>query len=154
MFHNKELNNEKSWLHKECLQILYDDNISLLEELLETDEQVFPFNQILHVALKREKLFILGWWYWLILAPKYYILLDLKSNRLFLLKFKKCSGLHLLRNCQEIKAEEQNLRFMLDIHRLGWFSSIILYYQKNLFYYFLYLLFPWLFFLAISRTCV
>ena len=40
MFHNKKLNNKINKLHERCLRIVYNNNTSTYEELLETDNSV------------------------------------------------------------------------------------------------------------------
>ena len=40
MFHSRKLNNKINKLHERCLQIVYSDNTSSFEELLETDNSV------------------------------------------------------------------------------------------------------------------
>ena len=40
MFHSRKLNNEISKLHERCLRIVYNNNTSTYEELLETDNSV------------------------------------------------------------------------------------------------------------------
>ena len=40
MFHNRKLNNKINKLHELCLRIVYSDNASSFEELLETDNYV------------------------------------------------------------------------------------------------------------------
>ena len=40
MFHSRKLNNKINKLHKRCLRIVYNNNTSMYEELLETDSSV------------------------------------------------------------------------------------------------------------------
>ena len=40
MFHSRKLNNKINKLHERCLRIVYSDNTSSFEELLETDNSV------------------------------------------------------------------------------------------------------------------
>ena len=40
MFHSRKLNNKINKLHKRCIQIVYSDNASSFEELLENDNSV------------------------------------------------------------------------------------------------------------------
>ena len=40
MFYSRKLNNKINKLHQRCLRIVYSDNTSSLEELLETDDSV------------------------------------------------------------------------------------------------------------------
>ena len=48
-FHNRKLNNKINKLHKRCLRIVYSDNSSSFEELLETDNSVSVYHRNIHV---------------------------------------------------------------------------------------------------------
>ena len=49
MFHNRKLNNKINKLHERCLLIVYSDNTSSLEELLETDNSVSVYHENIQV---------------------------------------------------------------------------------------------------------
>ena len=51
MFHSRKLNNKINKLHYRCLRIVYSDNTSFFEELLETDKSVSVHHLNLQVLL-------------------------------------------------------------------------------------------------------
>ena len=54
MFHSRKLNNKINKLHERCLRIVYNNNISMYEDLLEADNSVsvhFPKVQALAIEL-------------------------------------------------------------------------------------------------------
>ena len=51
MFHSRKLNNKINKLHERCLRVVYSDNVSSFEELLETDNSVSEHYQDIQVQL-------------------------------------------------------------------------------------------------------
>ena len=49
MFYNRKLNNKINKLHERCLRIVYSDNTSSFEELLETDNSVSVYHENIQV---------------------------------------------------------------------------------------------------------
>ena len=45
MFHSRKLNNKINKFHERCLRIVYSDNTSSFEEILETDNSVSVHHQ-------------------------------------------------------------------------------------------------------------
>ena len=51
MFHSRKLNNKINKLHEGCLRIVYNNNTSMYEELLETDNSVSVHFRNVQVSL-------------------------------------------------------------------------------------------------------